>query len=218
MLLWTANVRNYFSLSALPSAAVQPFLIPAILFQASVLSPEKLGAEMYLANGDTSRRGTINLCQKHRSGQCGGATTRAVPRFVAGNCLSARETSRWNFRPPPFPSFSSMSWFRLKIFRRISRVDNFCLCDRREVWRMGNRRFFFENREGKLFFQGEACGGRIKRTSISVRNCDYSKIFMVNDFRNARGIITSWKWNFGFNQNEIVNVGLEYYKRRTYYA
>lgn len=142
----------------------------------------------------------------------------AAQRRVAGNCLSARETSRWNFRPPPFPSFSSMSWFRLKIFRRISRVDNFRLCDRRELWRMGNRRFFFENREGKLFFQGEACGGRIKRTSISVRNCDYSKIFMVNDFRNARGIITSWKWNFGFNQNEIVNVGLEYYKRRTYYA
>lgn len=110
MLLWTANVRNYFSLSALPSAAVQPFLIPAILFQASVLSPEKLGAEMYLANGDTSRRGTINLCQKHRSGQCGGATTRAVPRFVAGNCLSARETSRWNFRSPPFLRCRDFAW------------------------------------------------------------------------------------------------------------
>ena len=68
------------------------------------MSPEKLEGEMYLANGDTSRRGTINLCQKHRSGQCGGATTRAVPRFVAGNCLSARETSRWNFPPPSFPS------------------------------------------------------------------------------------------------------------------
>lgn len=213
MLLWTANVRNYFSLSALPSCST---LIPAILFQASVLSPEKLGAEMYLANGDTSRRGTINLCQKHRSGQCGGATTRAVPRFVAGNCLSARETSRWNFRSPPFLRCRDFAWkFSEEEF---SRVDNFCLCDRRELWRMGNRRFFFENREGKLFFQGEACGGRIKRISISVRNCDYSKIFMVNDFRNARGIITSWKWNFGFNQNEIVNVGLEYYKRRTYYA
>lgn len=179
------------------------------------MSPEKLGAEMYLANGDTSRRGTINLCQKHRSGQCGGATTRAVPRFVAGNCLSARETSRWNFRSPPFLRCRDFAWK----FSEESRELTIFVCaieENFDGW--GIEDFFFENREGKLFFQGEACGGRIKRTSISVRNCDYSKIFMVNDFRNARGIITSWKWNFGFNQNEIVNVGLEYYKRRTYYA
>lgn len=58
--------------------------------------------------------------------------------------------------------------------------------------------FFFENRENlsrENYFsiaEGKACGGRInKRIWISARNCDYSKIFMVNDFRNARGIITS---------------------------
>ena len=204
------------------------------------MSPEKLEGEMYLANGDTSRRGTINLCQKHRSGQCGGATTRAVPRFVAGNCLSARETSRWNFPPPSFPSVFFDTLVILLSFQKE-------FFSNRESIRKKSWQFFEENfengkisrieifKESKIFFflrienlsrenyfsiaEGKTCGGRInKRIWISARNCDYSKIFMVNDFRNARGIITSWKWNFGFNQNEIVNVGLEYYKRRTYYA
>lgn len=126
------------------------------------------GAEMYLANGDTSRRGTINLCQKHRSGQCGGATTRAVPRFVAGNCLSARETSRWNFRPLRHRQFR----FRLREFWKFffsirERTDSKESRESRILEEFENRCeifqgdseifffFFFKNREG---------------ISISVRN------------------------------------------------
>lgn len=175
------------------------------------MSPEKLGAEMYLANGDTSRRGTINLCQKHRSGQCGGATTRAVPRFVAGNCLSARETSRWNFRSPPFLRCRDFAWK----FSEESRELTIFVCaieENFDGW--GIEDFFLRIARENYFSRGKRVEGGLKE----FRYCDYSKIFMVNDFRNARGIITSWKWNFGFNQNEIVNVGLEYYKRRTYYA
>lgn len=132
------------------------------------MSPEKLEGEMYLANGDTSRRGTINLCQKHRSGQCGGATTRAVPRFVAGNCLSARETSRWNFPTPSFPSVFFDTLVILLSFQKEffpienrfeKRVDNFENGGSKNFtnWNFPrSRRFFFLRIErisrGKIIF------------------------------------------------------------------
>lgn len=151
------------------------------------MSPEKLEGEMYLANGDTSRRGTINLCQKHRSGQCGGATTRAVPRFVAGNCLSARETSRWNFPSPSFPSvffdtlvillsfqkefFSNRESIRKKSWQFFEENFENGKISRIEIFQGVEDFFFFENREsfeGKLFFHrgGESVweGGLIKES------------------------------------------------------
>lgn len=71
--------------------------------------------------------------------------------------------------------FRELKFFKdLKIFFFFLRIENL------------SRENYFSIAEGKV------CGGRInKRIWISARNCDYSKIFMVNDFRNARGIITS---------------------------
>lgn len=71
--------------------------------------------------------------------------------------------------------FRELKFFKdLKIFFFFLRIENL------------SRENYFSIAEGK------ACGGRInKRIWISARNCDYSKIFIVNDFRNARGIITS---------------------------
>lgn len=105
MLLWTANVRNYFSLSfsSLPPPPRRrrcSTLIPAILFQ-GIVSWEAEGQKCIWQT--VTRRGAARLISAKSIVPVNAAAQRRVPSpwFVAGNCLSARETSRWNFRPLP---------------------------------------------------------------------------------------------------------------------